>query len=334
MSNSVQFRSTPLNDLLIFSGLDIEYASRNNTLDKSYQDYKKNLKFSNDEYLKLVEKNLPEINTTNFESNVKEMVSKKVTQLIKESEVKKNEEKQKLTTWWEKLGYAILELFEVIGQLFQGHGFRTKIEWEVELRTRINNVDKQIFRNQLEDILYHSTLAFIGEKREEILEKLISKLNSLRADEFTKVINEIFLKQYEDTSWIKSKFVIYYSLNDSKKALFNQALVNHEDWFRLAYDIVESSIPEESLKNLHLIISSVFIEKAKADLNLLKVLHDDFAHTEEKKQFFTSVFVAIVQDYYDKNDSECLKKLTELFPDMNSMLSKTKFFIKDQTNQI
>ena len=106
MSGSVQYQSSPLEDLFIFSGLtpnvktqipktlkedSVGWNKEKANLEKSFNDHKASLKFTYDEYLNLVEKHLPDISDSKYQSSVREKISNKVIELKKEQENLKSE---------------------------------------------------------------------------------------------------------------------------------------------------------------------------------------------------------------------------------------------------
>ena len=212
-----------------------------------------------------------------------------------------------MTTWYEKAAFKILEIFEVIGQIFKGHGMCTKIEWGVELSTKIDTVEKEMYKKDLKDLLSgKQEIESVGEidiaqASTKKRDNLIIKLNSLKDADFIKLINDVFFEQYESSiCGKKNKFVIYDKLDESKKPLFNQELVKQSHWYRQAYDIVEGSTyfvrkNEERIKNLQLIISPQFLEKAKA--YFMVFIYQNFTDTDEKKQFFNLVYASIVKEF-------------------------------------
>ena len=133
---SIEFKSNPVFDIVIFSGIDIKYETQLSNsnligdaktraleeLSRSYKAHKSGLNLKYGQFLRTFEENIAQFNNP----KIKSAIATKLSELAKKRiEVKESQFS------------GIHKFFHKIGQYFKGHGFRTKGEWGIELASRI-----------------------------------------------------------------------------------------------------------------------------------------------------------------------------------------------------
>lgn len=291
---TIEFKSTPLNDAIIFSGVDINYRkqlndtrltgeaadSALNHLKDSYDKHKSQVAFKYGKFLKIIEGNLSELKRPDTPKKVRNAVANKLTELANTRIIKENKFS------------GLHKFFHKIGQIFRGHGFRTKGEWGLELASSIQNIDLETLKSQLNQTIFQGLRLEIGEKSpKEILNSNDMKdtINNLSDMDFKKIISDvIFMKKEEVGFGKKNKLVFYNNLNATKGKIFADELLARKDWFEQAYDLLEGASPEkinEFISNDDLI--KLFKSKPERIVKLY--------NSEAKDKYFEKIFFPIVE---------------------------------------
>jgi len=239
----VQFQSNDLTDLYLYSGVEVDYKEstsiavhelKGEAQDKamqelftSYSQYKQSLHFSYGKFLGKIEANIEELNSPRNSSEQLISVAGKLEELADKRIRKENRFS------------GVHRFFHKIGQLFQGHGFRTKGEWGKLLANRIKEMDRKMFKSRVEQLVF-------GEIFRDKLQKGIEKINQLSKGEFKEALHSVFFRKNESISFgKKNKLIIFNNLNNQKKKIFEQELLKRRDWFSQAADIIEGADREQ-----------------------------------------------------------------------------------------
>lgn len=300
---SVNFKSNPFLDTVIFAGIDFKYANQLNgiplkgeaaqkaleNLKKSYEEHKANLNLKYGQFLKNVEGNISEFNKPEIPSKVRHAVATKLSDLA-----------NRRITIKESNFSGIHKFFHKIGQLFKGHGFRTKGEWGVELASRMEKVDSEIYKSQLEKCIFHGIGLGMHEKPpQQILDEMKEKINSLTETQFKQVLNDIIFKKKEKNFFgEKNKLIFYKNLNEEKRKIFDNDLLSRSDWYEQAFDIIEGSDDEEFKGFVSKEMVSLFQSNPK---KIIQIYENQKNKNGWFERFFNTVVEATIKDYLEKD---------------------------------
>lgn len=297
---SVDFKSNPIVDTIIFAGVDVEYGNQLNGiplkgqaaqkalehLKKSYEEYKANLNLKYGQFLKNVEGNISEFNKPETHSEVRHAVAMKLSDLA-----------NRRITIKENNFSGIHKFFHRIGQLFKGHGFRTKGEWGVELASRMEKVDSVIYKAQLEKCIFNGLS--LTDQYLQILYGMKEKINSLTETQFKEVLNDIIFKKKEnDFFGEKNKFIFYKNLNDEKRKIFDKEHLSRSDWYEQAFDIIEGVKDKEFKKFVSKEMVSLFQSNPK---KIIQIYENQKHKNHWFERFFNTVVEATIKDYLDND---------------------------------
>lgn len=321
---SVNFRSTPFLDIVIFSGIDVKYETQLagiplkgdaaqkalDNLKASYEEYKANLNLKYGKFLKNLEKNILEFNKTKIPSEVRHSVAVKLSDLA-----------NKRITVKEANFSGLHKFFHKISQLFKGHGFRTKGQWGIELASRIENVNSKIYKSQIEKCIFHGTGLGMNEKRpQEILNEMKAEINSLPEAEFKKVLhNIIFKKKESDFFGEKNKLIFYKNLNEEKRKIFDEELLSKNDWFEQAFDIVEGSQPNDFKEFISKKMALLFHSNPK---KFIQIYEKQKCKNAWFERFFHAIVEATIKNHLE---SDSFIDIANLLNSNFSICTKTIF---------
>lgn len=218
---SIKFKSNPLSDALIFSGIEINYEKKKlkgqdaKELKKSYEDHKKDINLSYDQFVTIVEKNLSNLNQVftreyfraDLASKLSELATKRINQ--KESKFSKS--------------YLF---FEKIVQVFSGHGFITKGEWGLKLSNKLNSFEKDSIKVNIRNVVISKEEKNITKDLSDIKDAV----NNLDDSEFIEILNDIVFIPDDDRNISLRKYEFYKNLNVKKKEIFEQQLLKGDNW--------------------------------------------------------------------------------------------------------
>jgi hypothetical protein len=138
------------------------------------------------------------------------------------------ESKYTLPTW----------LHRLYGACFGGRGYRTKGEWGLEVADKIVKQDFGELKKQISETIF----ATVGED----VAPFKTQINSLSPDQFKQLLNDvIFAKKQASSPFDSPKRLFYQALDESKKKLFDEALLARKDWYDQACNIVYSAEPKK-----------------------------------------------------------------------------------------
>jgi hypothetical protein len=200
---------------------------------------------------------------------------------------------------------GIHKFFHKIGQLFIGHGFRTKGEWGVELASRMEKVDSEIYKSQLKECIFHGMGLAMNEKPpQEILHEMKAKINNLTATQFKEVLNDIIFKNKEEVNPFlpllseKKKLIFYNNLNEDNRKIFDDELLSRNDWYKQAFDIIENS-GDEKFKGF---VSKEMISRFQSDPEkIIQIYKNQKPENADFEKFFITVVQATIRDYLGKD---------------------------------
>lgn len=293
------YKSNPFIDIVLFAGADYNYENQYKTslqgeaakkalqsLGQSYQEHKNNLKFKYGDYLHNVEIYLSEFNNPSLPSEVRLAVAKKVSELANQRIVK------------ESNFSSIHRFFHKIGQLFKGHGFRTKGERGLELASKIEKIETEIFKAELRRILYEGIGDFEGQSRKVHLARIKDKINGLTDVEFREVLGDIiFMRAETNTFGKKNKLIFYENLSEEKQKIFDQELFARPNWFSHAFDIVNGFDKKEEMITF---VSKSMVDKIKSNpADVLEVYKQIKMNNQNSrlKKFFEAAMEATIASY-------------------------------------
>lgn len=294
---SVNFKSHPFLDTLIFAGIDIKHENQLDgtplkgealkkaleNLKKSYEDHKSNLNLKYGQFLKNIEGNISEFNKPEITSKVRHAVATKLLDLA-----------NRRITIKESNFSGIHKFFHKIGQLFKGHGFRTKGEWGIELASRMEKVDSEIDKSQIEKCIFHGISLDTGLR--QILNEMKEKINNLTETQFKQVLNDIIFKKKEKEFFgNKNKLIFYKNLNEDKRKIFDSELLSRSDWYEQAFDIIEGSDDKEFVSKE---MVSLFQNNPKKIIQIYENQKNKNGYFEK---FFNTVVEATIKDYLEKD---------------------------------
>lgn len=337
---TVHFQSTPLLDLVIYSGIDIKYECQlQNTplrgdiekkaladLKQSYDDYKSNLHFKYGQFLKRVENNIVELKRPEMPNIVRHAIACKLSDLAKRRiEVKESH-------------YSGLhKFFHKVGQWFQGHGFRTKAEWGLLLASRIEKVDLENYKAQLQKCITRGPGVKMHKKSSrEIINEMKSIINGLPDDQFKELLTDVYFKHKEtDFFFSKNKFAFYQNLDPAKRGIFDRELLSRKDWYEQAFDIIEGANDQD----LQAFVSKEMVSLFKADPKKIIDIHENNKNPNGWSQkFFQMIVEKSVQEYVAQNTPEAYLQVAKLLHDPNikasEILKKPLVLTPEQVQQL
>jgi hypothetical protein len=318
----LEFKSNKLMDIAIFSGVEYKYENQVPPgligdaaqgalaeLKTSYENYKKNLNFKYGKFLTNVEANLKHLNSTNVSSDARSKVATKLTELAQDRISNK-----------ESNFSGARRFFHKVGQLFKGHGYRTKGEWGLEVASRMQKVESEIYKTQLQSVMFGG-FAF----RDENITAMKDKINGLPEKEFKDILNKIVFKSSEGHMFgSKRKLVFYNMLTDEKKKVFAQELLARPDWYQQAFDIVEGS--EEGDVASFIAKNPAMVKKFQENpAEVIRIYRGKKDANVFYKRFFDELALAAIQDYLDQNSLEGYQKISALLNQHMRFLARVEF---------
>jgi len=283
------FKSTPFIDAMLYAGVEYEPQLKGTALQgeaaqkaleqlkASYERHKDTLKLKSGEYLHNVEVSLNQFKDPAIPSTARRAVALKLSTLAHKRMTK------------ESNFSAIHKFFHKIGQLFKGHGFRTKGEWGLELASKIEKIDAEIYKIELQSIIFQG----IGLERkatENRLQAIKNKINDLSDPQFSELLDEIIFASRETSTFgKKNKLIFYENLNDDKRKIFDQKLLARGDWYQQAFDMVEGFHEKKEILQF---FSPAMVDKIKADP---EAVIEIFKNTNHKNGWFNKFFEVAVE---------------------------------------
>lgn len=250
----------PFIDTLVYSGVNVVDSELQRLKEKgdlagqealinskeTFERYRDNLTqtLSYDQFLEKIEDNLPEFERTEF-PDARLAVANKLASLS-------------VTVQPDKTGFyaQVNKFFEKIGQLFQGHGFRTQKEWGLELAARMRDMDIAINKKNLLKGLKKGI-----PWRDQKLENMKRVAEGLTDKQFKLLVDDMlgqreYLAGSENTPRTKDRLAFYNILNDERKALFKHVLLYgpHDsgsnptplfDWYQRTFNVIEGTVDPE-----------------------------------------------------------------------------------------
>jgi len=315
----IEFKSTELFDIVIFSGENINFKSQVPTgligeaaetafesLNKSYQEYKKGLNLNYGQFLNNFETNYKELNQTAVPSHIRKSVASKLSELA-----------NRRITQKESNFSCLHKFFHKLGQKFKGHGFRTKGEWGLTLALRMEKPKNDNNMSILQNSIFHGLGLDINETPpKEVIGGLKDYVNELSEALFKDLLNNIIFKKKENHFLgCKNKLFFYKNLNEDKKNVFNKELLLRKDWYSQAFDIIEGA---DSTEDLTSIITSGMIKRFQNNPSQFIKIYKNISHKNVwVNKFFCAMIASSVKDYLTSDSPEG-------FININNLLTKSK----------
>lgn len=309
----VSFKSNPLLDTLIFAGIDIKYENQLNgtrlqgdaaqnaleNLKNSYEEYRNNLNLKYGQFLKNVEENTSEFNKLEIPFEMRLAVAKKLSDLANRRILVK-----------ESKFSAIYKFFHKILHLLKGHGFRTKGEWGIEIASRMEKFDFEIFKSELEKCIFRGIALNISEKSpKQILNEMKEKINSLTETQFQQVLKNIIFNKKEEIFLIKkNKLVFYENLNQEKRKFFENELFSRSDWYEQAFNIIERA---DNVKVKEFITEKMISKFQSNPHKIIQIYKNERNKNNSFEFFFHMIVEATLKNYLEKDS----------FAEINSLLN-------------
>lgn len=311
----VQFHSSDFIDIVLFSGKDVNYQSQLEQtrligeaqkkvlgeLQASYDAYKTQLSFNYEMFLEKVERNISHLQEPGVPSDVREAVSAKLETLAKE----------RISTEEKKFSW-LHALFHKIGQVFQGHGFRTEGEWGVQLATRLRQAEGKFLERELRSYIRETAPS-------QVDLDFMKRINGLSDQRFKEILRNVFFLYPEDIRFgEKNKMTIYKGLNDQKILLFYEQLLSQPYWYNLAYNILEGGTSEEIRQ---LIRPEMVLQFQKAPDQIVMQFRS-IPLSDSNKIFFKSLLESAIKDLLRKSSHG--EKESEFFLEITQILRAVK----------
>ena len=141
----------------------------------------------------------------------------------------------------EKIGRTnkIALFFHKLGQLFQGHGFRTKSEWVDQLEKKVRNLEYKKYEQDFQQTFLESDQVIFPKKFNHLI-------NNLENNTFQKMVHQLLdLPHPKDAN---KAYGFYIHLAEENKKKFITELLNRNDWFDQLKKLVEN-VPTPLLEN-------------------------------------------------------------------------------------
>lgn len=291
---NTDFKHNPIIDVVIFSGGKVEYGTQVSPYLKGPAAAEEEGKvrahlgtspvFDYEKFLRVVEKNLGSLRSASTSLENRKCVAQKLTEM---SNSRIGEESS---------FSRIHKFFHKIGQLFSGHGFRTKGEWGLVVAGKMEAAWRETLR-----------CIFVGGGWDHELTKMI---NDLSADGFKGILNDIVFATIKGSvlRTENSKLLFYNGLNEEKKAIFYKELLARKDWYSQAFDVIDLAEDNEGIKCF---ITDDLVKKFQDDSHRVIAFYEGAKDKNGWYQrFFYAMIEAAVSRYISNGE---YSKIGELF---------------------
>lgn len=320
---SVNFQSNPFYDTLLFAGVSINYENNEvirgltgeakdkalNQLKVSYDNYKANLNIKYGQYLNNVEKYTDKFNQPNFPSEARDAVAQKLSELANKRLLEK-----------ENHFGRVHKFFHKIGQVFKGHGYRTKAEWGLKVAAKIDQVNSNIYKAIIERCILHPMKMGLNEASPyQILMGMKDEINNLSEKKFKEVLNDIIFRENEGKFFgEKNKYYFYQNLNEEKRKLFDKELLSRSDWYQQTFDIIEGA-DKENVMNF---VSKEMVAKVQSNPGIIL---EEYRQGKNKNGYWNTFFQAIIgatiKDYLEKENYSAIYNLLNPISNKRELLN-------------
>lgn len=295
----IRFESNPLLDIYIFSGVNVKYTpSEDSTeqigiiaerafdnIEQLFNEHKRTLSLTYDQFLKKIEENISEINNRETSQEIKNTVAAKLSDLAK-TRIKTQESK---FLW-------IHKFFHKIGQFCQGHGYQTKGEWGIELSFKMRGFDLKEFNNNLKKWIS-------GLLSDKFLNDMKNEINNFTSKQFEDVLEDVIFKTQEFKDFDgKNKFIFFKNLDGEKQEIFYKKLFSRDDWYTQAFHIIENCNDEEfkEFVSKGTVIRGLASKFQGNSTRIFQTYENQINKNENFKKFYNTIVEAHIKDCLDR----------------------------------
>ncbi len=292
---SLEFRSNPYVDTLIYSGVDLNYERctplflkgeakerANEKVRKSYVRYKQSLRISYNDFYEQVKSNIHHLRDPVVPSHARLAVANKLKSLAEE-QLKVHGSREK------KLGFFTK---------------KSKAQKGLDLAGKIETIDEDIYKSTLKYCINHGFGLKINEKSPgKTLDEVKERYNTLTEEQFNELLTDVLFHEKSDP-WpffgtIKYQFYGY--LDQEKREILHQELLSHKDWFEQSLDIVMGTDPKKYANEF---VSQLMIQRFIQDLDKVIDIYKKSSANGFTKKLFQTLLECSIRHYLKQDTPE------------------------------